>query len=121
MQRAAVIAFVVVFSTFFSQTADGQRLESAAVGLRSHLDTQPIQTLSHSNAATDTADRRSRVAHDMRVGVVVGVAAGFFVSAILTSTNTDHSWDGLTYAALMSIGAVIGLTIGAIVGSVRGP
>jgi hypothetical protein len=117
----ALIAFAVVFSTVFSQTADGQRLESAAVGLRSRLDTQTIPTFNHSKAATDTADRRSRVVHGMRVGALMGAAAGLFSAVILTSGNTDHSWDGLTYAGLISVGALVGLTLGALAGAVRGP
>lgn len=121
LHRTCIIAFFAVY-TLISQTADGQQRESAAVGLRIRPDTlAPVLTLSPSHAATDTADRRSRVAHDIRVGVIAGAAVGVVAAVISTSNNTNHSYDVFAYAVYTSIGALVGLTAGAIVGSIRGP
>ena len=75
-----------------------------------------------SRAVADAAPgRASRVSHDALVGAGIGAAVGLVASPILNAQNSDHSEDGMTYVALMSFGAFIGLVAGSIIGWTRGP
>ncbi|MFL5595676.1 MAG: hypothetical protein ACJ785_13850 [Gemmatimonadaceae bacterium] len=55
------------------------------------------------------------------VGAGIGAAAGLVAAIVLTNQGsvTDHSEDALGYVALISLGALVGLIVGSIVGHVR--
>ena len=122
-QCARGIAALALLSSSLARSVDAQRTASIVAGVRVERDSLPMpERARFSRAVADAAPgRASRVSHDALVGAGIGAAVGLVASPILNAQNSDHSEDGMTYVALMSFGAFIGLVAGSIIGWTRGP
>jgi hypothetical protein len=118
---AARIVIVALLNSAPVLSVEAQQAASIRVGLRVETASVPTKATNASKTRDSTATRATRTARGALLGAGIGAATGIVAALIATNQAnvTDHSEDALAYIALASIGALVGLLFGGIVGFVR--
>ncbi|MFL5489721.1 MAG: hypothetical protein ACJ8AJ_14675, partial [Gemmatimonadaceae bacterium] len=115
---------VVLLGVYPARNAAAQRTESLRLGLSVDRNASATTGMGQTSERLNT-DTRVRAdssnTNTALVGAGIGAAAGLVAAIVLTNQGsvTDHSEDALGYVALISLGALVGLIVGSIVGHVR--